>query len=244
MNNFDFLIIYLAGGAPFGVFYFLTHQKKQIGFQIWLKTFFTFVFWMPFAFRLLKNSIERNVFTEQPDFAEVDADIPKLARFQKQFEEVLRKSELPVSVFEFREVFERYANLTLVSAIDTAETTETETGIFRIVNNGSVEIGAICLRRRNLKRLVVHQIEARRDFFNIVSRLVAVVYDRQSFVNTVTDFFRLLKDAEAQQMLEKISLDGSLNAKQFPDNFSEYYLWNTKKPESQTAKQTAAQLQN
>ncbi len=173
MNSFDFLIIYLTCGAPLGVFYFLQNRKEQNGIRLWLKTFFTFIFWLPFGFRLLlQNKVNKKLFTNIKIFSKSQKAETEIFLFQKQLEEILQKSNLQISIFELREVIERYVGLTLAKDCENAKTTETEKEVFQIANSRNVEIGAICLNRRNLKRLTLHQIQARQDFFQVISQLV------------------------------------------------------------------------
>lgn len=243
MNNFDFLVIYLTCGAPLGVFYFLRHYKKQNDFQIWLKTFFTFIFWLPFGFRLLEDNLRKKFFAGQNIYAEISEKERKISQFQKQFEDVLQESDLPISIFEFREVFERYIGLTVAADCSSRKTTETEREIFRVSNGGNAEIGAICVKRRNRKRLIVHQNKARQNFFQIISRLISTASDKTNFVKSATDFFRLLKDAEMQTAFEEFPLADLPRAKDFVANYSEHHLWNTKSRQRQTAKPASGQLQ-
>jgi uridine kinase len=62
--------------------------------------------------------------------------------FQKQLEEILQKSNLKISSFEFREVIDRYISFTLSKGCENTKTT-TEKEIFWVANNRNVEIGAI-----------------------------------------------------------------------------------------------------
>jgi len=243
MNSFDLLIIYLTCGAPLGVFYFLQNRKQQTGIRLWLKTFFTFVFWLPFGFRSLSENKAIKKFSAGkkafPKTAKAEAEI---FLFQNKFEETLQKSNLQISIFEFRKVFERYVGLTIAGG-ENAKITETEKELFRIGNNGNVEIGAICLNRRNLKRLTFHQSQARQDFFQIISQLVSASSDSKKFVKTAAGFLRLINDAEAQSALEKVSLDNLPNEKSFAVSRSESYLWNTETRKPPAAKSTTLQLQ-
>jgi len=244
MNSFDFLIIYLTCGAPLGVFYFLQNRKQQIGIRLWLKTFFTFVFWLPFGFRLLmKNQTNKKFFGDGKLFSKMAKTENEIFLVQSQFEEALQKSTLQISIFEFRKVFERYVGLTIAQGGENLNITEAGKEVFRIGNNGNVEIGAVCLNRRNLKRLTFHQTQARQDFFQVISHLVTAASDRKEFVETVADFLRLINDTEAQSALEKISFDSLQNDKSFAVNRSENYLWNTEIRKSPTAKSTRLQLQ-
>ncbi len=243
MDFFDWLIIYLTCGAPLGVFYFLQNRKNHTGVQLWLKTFLTFIFWLPFGFRLLANKAGGNFTVSKKIFSKTSKTEEEIYLFRKQLEETLRKSSARISIFEFREVFERYVGLTIAGNSGSEKIPATEKEIFRVENKGNVEIGAICLNRRNLKRLEYHQTQARQDFFQSIDWLAALASDKRNFVKSAADFFRLLKDSEAQLALEKISCDISQNEKDFAVKISEHYKRKTEKLKPAAAKSTAMQLQ-
>jgi hypothetical protein len=50
MNLIDFFIIYLACGAPFGVYYFLQHRGGLDSRLLWLKRCSTLFFGCPLLF--------------------------------------------------------------------------------------------------------------------------------------------------------------------------------------------------
>ncbi len=227
MNSSDFLIIYLTCGAPFGVFYFLQNRKEQNNIRLWLKTFFTFIFWLPFGFRLLENKARKKFYGGKKAFSNSDKIETEIFPFQNHFEEILRKSDLQISIFEFREVIERYVGLTLAKYNGSTKATETEKDFFRIANGGNAEIGAVCLNRRNLKRLTFHQIQARQDFLQLIGRLVIFASDKEKFAEAAADFFRVLEDAEAQSAFENVLTDNLRNKKNFVVTRSENFLWNT-----------------
>jgi hypothetical protein len=244
MNSFDFLIIYLTCGAPLGVFYFLQNRKEQNGIRLWLKTFFTFIFWLPYGFRLLlQNKASKKFFTDKKIFSKSEKMETEIFLFQKQLEEILQKSDLQISIFEFREVIERYVGLTLAKDCGNTKKAEAEKEIFRIANSGNVEIGAICLNRRNLKRLTFHQIQARQDFFQVISQLVKFASDEEEFVKSAAGFFQLLNDTEAQSALGKALFDNLRNKRDFAANHSENFLWNTEIHKLPPAKSTTLHLQ-
>ncbi len=243
MNSFDFLIIYLTCGAPLGVFYFLQNRKQQIGIRLWLKTFFTFVFWLPSGFQLLENKLRENFPVGREIFSKTAKPETEISLFRKQFEDVLQKSSLQISIFEFREVFERYVGLTIAKDYSSGEITETEKEIFHVVNGGKNVIGAICLNRRNLKRLTFHQTQARQDFFQIINRIAALSSDKSNFMKLAADFFRLLKDFEAQVKFDEALSDILQTEKSFIVKRSERYLWNSEIHKSPAVKSTPLQLQ-
>ncbi len=224
MNFFDYLIIYLACAAPLGVFYFLQNRRKRTGIRLLLTTIFTFICWLPFAYRLLENKTRKIFSADRKAFIKDDKTDTEIILFTKRLEEVLQKSNLPISIFELREVAERYVGLTLAKHCEATPTTEPEKEIFRVAKVDKVNIGALCLNRRNLKRLTFHQTQARRDFFQIISQLFRFASDKEKFVKSATNFFRLLNDAEAESTIEKALLDNLRNKINFIANSSENLL--------------------
>lgn len=216
MNCSDFLIIYLTFGAPLGVFYFLQNRKKQTGASIWIKTFFTFIFWLPFGFHLLEDRARNNFPFHKKVFTKSDNIETEIFSFQKRLEDILQKSDLKISIFEFREIFERYVGLTLAKTIERAKTIEYKKDFFQIINHKNAEIGGICLTRRHLNRLTFHQIQARRDFFCILGQFFACASDNVKFSEAAVIFFSLLNDSEALSELKTMSFDNLQNALVFP----------------------------
>lgn len=243
MNPFDFLIIYLTCGAPLSVFYFLQYREQQNQTRLWFKTFSTFIFWLPFGVHLLKNKPKKKFLSYKKTFSETETTQTEISIFQKQLEEIFQKSDLQISIFEFREVFDRYVGLTQATDCGEAKTTGTEKEIFRIADNRNAEIGAICLNRRNLKRLTFHQTLARQDFFQVINQLVKFASDKEEFAKSAAGFFQLLKDDEAHSAFGKTLLDNSRDKRNFVPERLENYLWNTEVHKPLPAKSPASQMQ-
>jgi len=207
MNAVDFIIIYLACGAPFGVyFYFQNHSRNQPKTR-WLKTVSAFVFWIPFAlFIICKSKSIKNLFT--PDFNKKFSGNLKIERnlysVQKTIEKILLESRSEILLFEFRQTIERYAGLTLLIQNAAAKIPGQEKEIFRVVETKNIETAALCLQRRNRKRLAFHQTKARQDFLHLIRDLSASVSDTTKFENSVGEFVNLLDDSTAQKSLEKL----------------------------------------
>ena len=206
MNLTDFIIIYLACGAPFGVHFFLQQRAASNCKNLWLKTLLAFVFWIPLAVLLIRkiknakwlavSNLNRN-FSGEPNFAEQTSAI------QKNLETLLLESDTSISLFEFRRTLERYANLTALLNDEAETLTEREKEIFRAAKITDVEIAAVCLHRRNRKRLAFHQTEARKDFLQMIEVLSDSVEDTKKFKNLTDEFVRLLNDASARESIEK-----------------------------------------
>jgi len=207
MNLVDFIIIYLACGAPFGVYYFLQSRNETETPAIWLKILLTFFFWIPFAFLFVRQFLVSNKNLQSnyyltPAFEAKDEG--NIYLIQKEIEKKFSESCLDFPLFEFRETLERYVGLTLANQETFTKVSEREKEIFRIAENSNVELAANCLHRRNRKLLAFHQTEARQDFLQLIRKLSGSMTDKKSLENLATEFVRLLKDKQAQNSLEKI----------------------------------------
>lgn len=170
----DLIIIYLACGAPFAVYYFLQNRRTESTGMLWLKTTGRFVFWIPFAIGMVaRRSLFTNLYNSGFDRgsntdAVREAKIEETRRFVDGF---ASDPELRMSVFELREVFDRYVGLTMELADADSEPSNSESEIFRITNHTSKKAGEACLHRRNLMRLSFHQKLAARDFIKLSGQL-------------------------------------------------------------------------
>ena len=207
MNPIDLIIIYLACGAPFGVYYFLQSRNENESPIIWLKILLTFIFWIPFGFLFVRQFLVSNENLHSTFYLtsayEIE-DAGNIHLIQKEIEKKFSESRLKFSLFEFRETLERYAGLTLANQEAFTKVSEREKEIFRIAENSNVELAANCLHRRNRKLLAFHQTEARQDFLQLIRKLSGSMTDKKSLENLATEFVRLLKDKQAQNSLEKI----------------------------------------
>ena len=207
MNLIDFIIIYLACGAPFGVYYFLQNRNEAGSPIIWLKIFLTFFFWIPFAFLFIRQFLASNENLHSNYYltsAFEAKDESNIYLIQKEFEKKFSESRPEFSLFEFRETFERYVGLTLANRKGSTKVSEREKEIFRIAKNSNVELAANCLHRRNRKLLAFHQTKARQDFLQTIRKLSGSVSDKKNLEYLAIEFVRLLKDKQAQDSLEKI----------------------------------------
>jgi len=246
MNSIDLMVIYLACGAPFAVYFFLQNRKKLSQKRLWLETLLIFAFWLLFAFRfLMLNRKFGWKFTKSPIFG--DSNLikdRKLFLFQKQFEEILIQSSLQISVFEFREIIERYIGLTLAKQNNGKETTKAETEIFRIINHKNTNLAAACLHRRNRKRLFFHQTLAGQDFLNIIAKLSEFNSLRKRLGNLSIEFVTLLNDLDALAALENLFGENLQIDEKTSVNYLEKDLWNTEQQKPLQINPISTHLQN
>jgi len=242
MNPIDLFIIYLACGAPFGVYYFFQNRTPAKSKLLWCKTFLNFFFWIPFAFLLLRRSeIFRNLSLFVLDkllIKNPEQDL-NLHPTVKQIERVFLKSSLEISVYEFREIIERYIGLTIAGQKDAAQISDAETEFFHIsrAENKNIELGAICLNRRNRKRLFLHQTEARKDFLHLIAQLLEFNSDEKKVKHPAIELVIALKDLEARTKLEKMFARWLQTGNRFSVNETEKDLWKPEIPKLSPAKQ-------
>jgi len=216
MNAIDFFIIYLACGAPFGVYYFLQNRNRPDSRLLWLKTLLNFIFWMPAAFLFLTrnaNLKSSSLFNFNKTSA-ADAKRNNLQSIQKQIEKCLPESDLKISIYEFRETVERYVGLTLANQANDAGSRAGGEEFFRAAQTNNVELGAICLNRRNRNRLFLHQTEARNDFLYLINQLLKHSPDEKNLEQSAIKLAAVLKDFETKNELEKMFAHSQLGGKQ------------------------------
>jgi hypothetical protein len=225
MNRIDFLIVYFSCGAPFAVYYFLQNKTGSKTFIFWLSNALVWMFWMLFAlFLLFKN---RGVLSDL-NFLNTSSVVSEKQRniylSQKQIEKILLDSELEISIFDFRETAERYAGLTMAAQNEPDKDWGKE--LFRAASIEKHELGKICLQRRNRKRLAFHQIEARRDFLQIIKQLSDSISDMKMLERSSLEMIGLLNDSAARETLEKMFAENMQTGKVQNVEYSEKDLWN------------------
>jgi len=206
INTIDLLTIYLACGAPFGVYYFLKNRASNSLRILWLKSFLNFLFWIPLALSVLRQNLNfKDYVTGFDQTSATDAvQENNISLIQKKLERILLKSRLSISVYGFRETIERYVGLTLAEKTGGKKIAEHEKEIFRISLLKNVESGSVCLHRRNRKRLLFHQIAAREDFLHLVRQLSKSGLDGNELKHLSIALTELTKDFEARDKLEKM----------------------------------------
>lgn len=205
MSFFDFTIIYLACGAPVAAYYFFQNRECSFLGQRWLKTILNFLFWPPPAFRLLRQaralgSFPSVVSKTSKSEAELEA---RLFVVQRRIEQLFAERFAGINIYDLREVLERYAGLSLICEDHAAFDLKREKDFFRVAGRRDFQQSAACLYRRNQKRLLFHQTQARKDFLKMISPSGNSISDQAEVLETATEFAKLLTDAAAQAILEK-----------------------------------------
>lgn len=246
MNLRDLLIIYLACGAPFGVYYFLQNRNRTETKILWLKSLLRFVVWIPFAFRMVaRTSFLTNLYNN--GFAKSsESDLKtemEIEEIKKTFERNLSEAAPGLSIYEFREAFDRYAGLSIEVKNDNRDISPAEAELFRITNHSNKKLAEICLNRRNRKRLSFHQKIARRDFFELCKKLFDNSAEPQTLIAKADRLSVLLDDFEARRLFENLSHE----TLQFQENQNvinpEKEIWNSEKHKPPTDTKISTNLQ-
>jgi hypothetical protein len=240
MNASEIFILYLSCGAPFGVYFFFQNRHKSAFPIALLKAFLTVVVWIPYALRLLNANVTKNKSVTRFDaLDESDSALrEKLDRLERQMLQIFLGSRAEVSVFEFREVLERYSGLTL--AMRTDEVGENEREVFKIINHKNTELGAKCLHRRNRLRLELHQRLASRDFLKLLAKFS--FFETEKLRLNALEFAKLLDDGETRRAVENLFSAGSQNGTDSAVKQGEKAVWNSKEHKPPLAKPISVPL--
>lgn len=239
MNLYDFLIIYLTCGAPFAVYHFLQYRSVFKSRQLWLKTILNFLFWPLSAYRFARNSRTlKNIFDKvfvNDTYSDSVSDTEKdLQITQKRIEKIVLEYDPNVSVYELREIFDRYAGLTLTRQnADTIHQTD-RYKIFQIVDHDNAKLAGICFERRNRKRLSHHQTQARQDFLNIFAKLFEANFETDKLGELIVKFITLLEDPPAQKLIKEMVEQKAQSGGKINVQIARKDLWKTEPPKPST----------
>jgi hypothetical protein len=224
MNLYDFLIIYFACGAPVGVYYFFQNRRESNRQKLFVKTLLAFTIWIPFALRHLQSRFNKHFGGELFSDAKFRK---KIQTARTEMEKASLETDSDVSIYEIRQMFDRYVSLTLSSQTGdpNSQFAPTNDEIFRIAGHNNSELAAVCLRRRNRKELIFHQTLARLDFLDLLA-------GKAKLGAAAIEFVSLLNDLEAAEAIEKMfDLKPQTRKESFVKD-AEKQIWNseTQKP--------------
>ncbi len=232
MNFLDFIIIYLTCGAPFAVEYFIKHRVSSTHTRCLIKASLILIFWLPYSLNILWQFIkEQNKshinFDNDKDLNVLNEN--KIQDIQKKMESVSLKINGKYSLFEFRDLVNRYKGFMLETQVENKTPDAAEREIFTVSNSSSVDVSAICLHRRNRNRLFFHQRRAQKDFLAFLTATfrTSVHSNGVYFILLAFELTVLLKDFEMQKKLKQNFPDILPNNSDFVVKFLEYELWNT-----------------
>jgi hypothetical protein len=220
MNLLDLTIIYLTCGAPFGVYYFYQQRNVSNLWQRWLNSLLVTLFWFVYAIKLSHSLVTKKLLNYE--FDEKKLADSKIDEIEKKFSQLMLDERTGFSLFEFREVFERYVGLSKAIEI---EAVDAEAELYQISNHENKKLATKLLNRRNRSRLVAHHTFARRDFLRAIEKIASNFSQKEKIRNLATDFVKLINDAEAEAELSQIFQKYSQFAPVFPVKQMENDVW-------------------
>jgi hypothetical protein len=197
MNSTDIIIIYLAIGLPFGVHFYL---KNRFNENSSLKSLVVTLIWIPYSIKLFQNRITNKLIN-----SEFDVKLGIVSEKQKNLERILLKNNSETSLFEFREIIERYVALSL--SLNEVEESfgENKRELFRISKSPNIELSAICLNRMNQYKLRNHQSNARKDFVNLINKIIVENVGENTILANVVSIANELNDSTLLYSLNEIT---------------------------------------
>lgn len=164
----ELLIIYLAAGAPFAVYYFFRHRRDSNRLRFSLNLLLRFFVWFPYALlathQFLTQKLKK-IFTRGLR-SSTNKVLTQKDDLLREFISCYQSREF----FEAKEIVERYVALTEAKNNFAAETARRENELFRIALQQNTKLAARCLHRKNREQVWRHQAQAQNDFYNLCSK--------------------------------------------------------------------------
>lgn len=157
MSLFDLIIIYLAAGAPFGV-YKVTTLKGSLAPKVVFGLLLQIVLWPAFTLKMLVGG--------ESGIAEAGKELDRL---QSEIEQIAFTDGSAAAIFDFREVFARYVGLSQAANIEVASGQVSD--IFAIGKAENPTLATAILARRNREKLTFHQMTARNEFVDMIGEI-------------------------------------------------------------------------
>lgn len=224
MSLSDFIIIYLACGAPVGVWFYFNQKNSE---NVFAKSLLAAVFWIIFIFQFLQKRFSDNLLK-----TDKTSDI---RWFQKSIEKMLPEQ---FSIFEFREVVERYIGLTLAEQDSQNNALRLNNDFSARFNSRNEELSAKCLNRTDRRKLKAHQNYARKDFLQTIREVSEQIDDSLVFLNVNLNFVITLNDETAEIEIEKLIEETTQIINENSVKQKEVELWNNEKRMLPTVEQT------
>lgn len=248
MNIIDITIIYLACGAPFGVYYYFQQRETANLWQnspmVLLKCVIVTFFWLPFALQLFNKSINKRLLNNE--FAvknQTDSTkIKEIEHFEKVFLQKLLETESRISPFEFRQTFDRYVGLTLNNLPESINQNFGEFEFFKIANHQNPKLATICLQRRNRLHLRQHQINARSEILRIFEILKKESVNTEQIYALTAEFSKVMDDSELELKINQLFDKSLQNQPKLPVNILENEVWKTPKQKPRPTTQPTLNL--
>ena len=221
MATAEFIIIYLACGAPFGVQYLLDSTDRPILHTI-AGVAARFLAWPIGAALMLVN-----LFTAVPQFDRGgdNPDGDALARVRSKFESQIMLSDRSTSIFEFRDVFLRYTGL--AESIGDRESSPGVSELFRVAGHHDERLAGSCLQRKVVSKLEYHRERSRSEFSLMIESILSETDDRNEIVSLAVETAECVSDRRyAAELRRRYGLEPLL-ARNESSNDKLGDIWNT-----------------
>lgn len=221
MNLVDLLIIYLTCGAPFGVYYFFQNRNYSASFKLIFHSILVALIWIPYAIRLLQSFVTKKFRSDE--FAENNQTDSVINEIERKFAQIIYEESSEISVYDFRETFERYLGLAKAAS---TEAIGIDAELYQISDHENKKLASEILSRRNRSRLNAHHILARRDFLRMIEKIDSTFSAKEKIRTLAFDFVKILNDVEAQKQLHKIFENPAQSDNGFTVKEMENEVWN------------------
>lgn len=199
MHFAEFLIIYLAYGAPFGVYDLSRRRKKPTVGELHLVAA-KFIFWPLILASWTRKRVLR---VRRPMLRHLEIEIDRL---REDLEKIAFGDASAALVLRFREVYARYTGLTLFSLVSRVDSQHRHP-LFEFHRDPETRAAAACLHRRDREKVAFHQQQARTAFLDVIGQLSAGQPDRSGLVFRAVEVATLLDDPECANELYSLLPD-------------------------------------
>lgn len=204
LDLLDITVVYLALGAPLGVYHLVTHWSDSLAATFSLAIANVFL-WPVAAFVFLYRK------ARDPRSGVIRASETKTAAIESAAESVLSTEEL----FVFRETVSRYAAIS--TALGQPIGTSWIDGLFDIGDTPAGAPTRACIGRRNLAKLCLHQMDARQQ---VLAQVNLAASRDPSILAIANSMFLELQDPVAADALASMKLPGASRSRIGSDNIS------------------------
>lgn len=197
MTFSELLIIYFAVGAPFGVIELFKTKPGPVSVSLLWATA-ALCLWPVLALQTLLATSKRRDFNNGSDeSSSFDAEIAGKVR------EVLIDSG-HLRDHGFRSALEHYAALTSSASNSAIPDLAQATEILSIGGHKNEEIGAVCIARRNRKRLRLHQERATADLYDAIGACLNAKTIKIRTAKQVAHLCKVLNDDATAALIERL----------------------------------------
>jgi hypothetical protein len=201
MQLSEAITIYLATGAPFGVYHLFREHASGSRFRALFRAMRAAILWPMAAagFLLSRQGLSNGALMDKAERADAqycekiaNAQRQQLASLQKmmQLAQVSTEAErarAERAVRAYQKTIEKYVGLTLAAALSDPEAppSRREMELCRIAGRVGEDLllAGHCIHRRNISRLIIHQASARRELLHALTEIRDVAGNSTMMMN-------------------------------------------------------------